>query len=249
MTKILMVGDSHGDKYFMRQMVLKAASNDIHTIFQLGDFGFVWPGNDESLDDLNEYAKERDVEIIFLPGNHEDWDQLDRYEIDACLSENVTLSGFFPVRSNILYTGRVNTWYWNSVKFAVAGGAYSIDKQWRTPGHSWWPQEELTNDDIERLMSDVGDDPVDVLLTHDAPTWGDFNYTLKNIPESHMHRQKMSAIHKSLSPIVWFHGHYHRWMQYQSPFAPVTKVYGLDCNGSYSVNNVIFDIDTLEISL
>jgi hypothetical protein len=40
---------------------------------------------------------------------------------------------------------------WNGV-FYVAG-ADSIDKKWRTPGKSWWPDEELSQDELTKAIA------------------------------------------------------------------------------------------------
>jgi hypothetical protein len=244
--KMLLVGDSHGDLQFMDRMVLKAVDNGIDTIFQLGDFGFVWPGEEYKLELLNILAKENDVNIFFLPGNHEDWDTLDKWERSAIENNNLTFNGFIPVTSNIFYSGKTHVWTWYGKTFAVAGGAYSIDKMYRIIGESWWPQEELTDWDIASLANGARDyAPVDILLTHDGPTWGNYTRGLLDIPESHIHRQKMNMVHEATRPSMWFHGHYHQFSQYSDR---ETMVFGLDCNG-WGTNNLILDTDTLTVTI
>ena len=83
MTKILMVGDSHGNLAFMEHIIHVAEYNKIKTVVQLGDFGFIWPGADNELAALNEIANEHSIKIVFIPGNHEDWDSLDYYHAKA----------------------------------------------------------------------------------------------------------------------------------------------------------------------
>lgn len=45
------------------------------------------------------------------------------------------------------------------------GGAFSVDWRRRVPGQTWWPNEVLTDADVERL----GDEPLDVVVCHDSP--------------------------------------------------------------------------------
>lgn len=246
MPRLLMVGDTHGNFNFMRHMVDVACDNEIDTIVQLGDFGFVWPGSDFNLQRLNDYAATFGKRIVFIPGNHEDWDVLDNYKESATASNTLTVNGFIPIASNIFYTGKVSSWMWDGVRFAVAGGAYSVDKQYRTPGKSWWPQETLTDED----MLEVEEIALpDVLLTHDGPTWAPYGRLMDDI-ESHIHRQRIDAVYQATAPLVWFHGHYHRYMEYtgyHNVSGESTDIYGLDCDGAPGINRVIFDTETLSV--
>lgn len=47
------------------------------------------------------------------------------------------------------------------------GGAGSIDRLVRVPGHSWWPEEVITDADV---VTAAASGPVDVLVCHDAPS-------------------------------------------------------------------------------
>lgn len=55
----------------------------------------------------------------------------------------------------------------HGIRFGGPGGAYSVDRQWRTEGKDLWADlEEPTAVEAEHL---VASGPVDVLLMHDAP--------------------------------------------------------------------------------
>lgn len=47
------------------------------------------------------------------------------------------------------------------------GGAFSVDYHHRTEGKDWWPNEEPTQEEAEKL---VAGGPLDILITHDAPS-------------------------------------------------------------------------------
>ncbi len=52
---------------------------------------------------------------------------------------------------------------------------------------------------------------------------------LKPDEQSQAHRQKMDRIGKSTRPNLWFHGHYHKWMEYSFLHQEgYSFVYGLD---------------------
>jgi hypothetical protein len=243
MTEYLIVGDVHGDLSFTSRMNALAKVNGIETILQVGDFG-IWDHTNDGvnfLDFLNVEAEKFGVQWVFLPGNHENFDRLEWYETNG----EKTLSGFTKIRDNIFYTGKVSKWVWDGVVFKAVGGAYSIDKGWRTPGSSWWPQETLTPGEL--MLSEVMG-PADVLLTHDCPTYAPFRHRLKNDPESHIHRQKIDEVVKHTEAVVHFHGHMHDCYDYENPYGG--KIYGLECNDDamwdpYSYknkNNVILNV-------
>lgn len=250
--QILMVGDIHGDLSFAVRACHVAKELGISQIIQLGDFG-IWDHTEKGvyfLDELDKHSEDVNVSWLFVPGNHENYDSLEEH----ALNDPTTAEDFVVIRDRILYTRKVNKWTWAGKTFKVVGGAYSIDKKYRTPGTSWWPQEQLTDDELA-LAVDMGH--VDILLTHDCPTWADFGMRLKEDLESQMHRQKMNEVYSATLPKIWFHGHYHTYMEYESRG---TRVYGLECNDNAMYhttsmddmykgfkNMVIFDTDTMRI--
>lgn len=204
MTDILVVSDWHGNGPWAKKVIDIAYGLGIKTLIQVGDFGF-WPGRKgkEYLLNLSRYLVRKKIKLIVVPGNHEDWNQIDSWH-DHPRDEN----GHIEVEPNLFYAGKANVWTQNGKRFGVAGGAYSIDRSLRKLNVDWWPQEQFTNSDLHELEIVSGGDRVDYLFTHDAPT---------NIPmpglkpdiESAMHRGMMNLVGAMLRPRVWFHGHYH----------------------------------------
>lgn len=246
--KVLVVGDVHGDTSFAHATNDVAVREGITTILQVGDFG-VWPGPSGRyfLDQLDLDNKRHGVRWVFLPGNHEDWNQLDYHESGA----PVTDEGFYKIRDSIHYTGKVHYWEWEGKTFKAVGGAYSIDKSMRRPNVSWWVQEQLTDAEVRRAVA-IGE--TDYLFTHDAPTNVPFT-RMKVDLESQMHRQKMDIVGRETKAYRWFHGHYHHYMDYMFDG---TMVVGLECNdqaqtgwnldeiGSGFYNRAVLDIQTGE---
>jgi predicted phosphodiesterase len=263
MMRILIVGDTHGDFAFVSKACRVAQNNGIKTIIQVGDFGF-WdhtPDGVYFLDQLNENARKRGVTWFVLPGNHENYDRLENYEaLPGRLQGHDDIpdweyGSFTTIRTSIYYTGKVNAWKWAGRTFKAVGGAVSIDKEWRTPGKSWWWQEQLRDDELQQAI-DIG--PTDFLFTHDCPTRAPFKHRLKPDLDSVMHRQKMNKVGQATKAKVWFHGHMHDfydyWFQYGPKEGNDTKVYGLECNDNAMwnpygdiKNMAIFDTDTLRV--
>jgi hypothetical protein len=58
--------------------------------------------------------------------------------------------------------------YWEKVFFMA--GAWSIDQAYRTPGVSWWEDEELSNDELAEATKLYLDIKPKVVATHDGPS-------------------------------------------------------------------------------
>lgn len=238
--KILVCGDWHGDTNWARKMVRRAVENDSKVIMQVGDFG-LWDHEVEGfnyLDALNDECRKYGVKVYFVAGNHENWDRLDWYE----KNNPKTYAGLTVIRSHIRYTGRVKRWRMDGKWFQAVGGAVSVDKggAHRKPGVGWWPQEEIPERVVYGL--EKAGRQSDYLLTHDAPTCAPFRFRLKNDPDSERHRNLMNRIGRAVRPNLWFHGHYHTWME-NYPFMHQTgyaSVYGLDMNGDF-YSSVVLD--------
>lgn len=228
MTKLLIVGDTHGNMdWVVNQVIPHAVSQGVDKIMQLGDHGFVWPRPNYlgGLDKLNRVLDRDNLDMHFLSGNHEDHTKL---ELLSKRARERSPEGHFQLRSRLFYTGRVAAWEWNGWRCAAVGGATSIDRKFRTPGKSWWPQEVLSPEDVA-LAKSIG--PVDILFSHDAPTQNPFH--LKLDEDSLAHRQVVTDVARSLQPDNWFHGHYHRYARYSFNHARgYADVIGLNCDGT-----------------
>jgi hypothetical protein len=234
----MVVGDLHGDTRAGVTVLKKAKSLGIDTIMQVGDFGY-WPHFTDGidfLDALNFTARENDLHLYWLDGNHENFDALEAAVKHYPKDDH----GRVWIRSHIRYCSRGASWTWNHKRFMTVGGAVSVDKanrvwQEQQHGHTrrlWWPQEQLTDDELQFAMAKAAKKPVDYLFTHDCPTNAPFRGRMKNDLDSQAHRQKMDRLGQAVKPKVWFHGHMHtRYDGYDFPtYEPHTTVYGLECN-------------------
>lgn len=240
MTKIMICGDWHCDTRHVRKVIKQAHDMGIKTIMQVGDFG-LWTGEPEGfgyLDTMNEECRKWGVKVYFVAGNHDDWNDLDWMEKHHAK----TYAGLTIVRSHIRYTGRVKRWAIDGKVFQAVGGAVSIDKSTRVLNKDWWAQEAIPEKVVYGL--EQAGRRADYLLTHDAPSCAPFR-RLKDDPESTAHRQLMNRIGRVVRPKLWFHGHYHTWME-NYPFmhqTGYTSCYGLDMNGDY-YHYVVLDTET-----
>lgn len=97
----------------------------------------------------------------------------------------------------------------NGVKFMFIGGAWSIDKDFRTPGKDWWPDEEISLQDMYSYASVYKEFKPEIMITHDLP----FSVSCRLFPKPQnirtntgMYLEHLFEIHK---PKLWIAGHWH----------------------------------------
>lgn len=243
--KIMVVGDTHGMSGVVQAKAKIARALNIHHMMIVGDFG-MWPGvgGISFLDDVNEAARGNNLKVYALPGNHEDHDQWNWWLNSGMPKDE---NKFTYVRSNLLISPKVHNWKWAEKRFFIAGGAVSIDKQWRTEGKSWWKDEEFSESDLASVEKYKGPD-IDYLFTHDCSDHTQWGFNLVPDPESRENRLRIDRAIKALRPKMHFHGHMHRryeWVNTASHGLRSTAfgydesewnghstlTYGLDCNG------------------
>jgi hypothetical protein len=174
-------------------------------IFQVGDFGF-WPHTDpEYVDQVNRHLLKQDMWMVWIDGNHENFDVLYTTEWPR------TEKGFWRIADRVMYAPRGHRWQWDGLNFLSLGGGYSIDKQWRLSqgpmGVYWWPQETIT---LREVYKAIEGGAVDVMFTHDMPTGVDLGITLyKENPEDVQNRMAVRTVVNDVKPKRLYHGHYH----------------------------------------
>ena len=90
------------------------------------------------------------------------------------------------------------------------GGAYSIDHKYRVEGCSWWPDEELSIEEFNKLTDVYATVRPHLMITHDAPL-----SVVRRIHGSHhafddtRTQQALQAMFEIHQPNLWIHGHHH----------------------------------------
>lgn len=143
------VGDVHAKFGALHKLFVKYPElMECEAVIQLGDFG-LWPGYGYTVPPR---------EILWIDGNHEHFPSLAGLTVPTTVAENAV---YIP-RGTVLQIDGLNV--------AFLGGAESIDKDMRTPGYDWFPEESITYGDMMRLMANVEKvGKSDVLLTHCPP--------------------------------------------------------------------------------
>lgn len=265
--KVSFAGDTHGNIGTVKMILKEANREGCNAVFQVGDFGY-WEHTNEGiyyLDQVSHYALQYGIPFYFIDGNHDKTSLLlEKYsERDA--------EGFIRVRDYVLYSPRGHRWTWEGVRFASFGGAYSVDKDWRlhqekkraeqiahqntyrptsqqksvnTSGTLWFPEEEMTDIDMDEFLKD--DSPVDVILAHDMPRGSNPQWNRKNLEECWPNQDRLQKAVRTLQPKLYIHGHLHytyldRIMCGDGP--KYTTVQGLNADGEHGT---ILNIDLSE---
>ena len=165
--KVLFVGDTHAEFAFMNY-ALKELKPDVAIV--VGDFGY-WKKSDFSetgdetgyfFDSLvNDHTK-----VYFCDGNHEN---------HKLLRELVAEHGSdkpIRIRKRLYFMPRGSSLKLNGKRYLFVGGALSIDKEFREPGKTWFPEELLSETEVKAIMKTVDLDKIDVMVTHTVPSVG-----------------------------------------------------------------------------
>jgi hypothetical protein len=172
MSKVFLCGDTHG-LYDIHKLDLFArfggkelTKNDM--VIVLGDFG-IWSSKSDN-ETLKRVHGGYPWTTLFADGNHDNHDLIENFPEVEMFDSHV---GKFS--DDIYHLKRGNIYTINGelgpVTMFVMGGGYSIDKDWRTPGISWWPQEIPSEEQFERGMANLRERNgyVDLVLTHSPP--------------------------------------------------------------------------------
>lgn len=236
--KILFAGDWHGNPQFVSHLFTHITDLKIDAIVQCGDFGF-WEhrqGGKEYLDVVSELATTNSIPIYWVDGNHENFELLEEKYVKG------NYNNFVEIRQNLYYIPRGLRWEWDKVSFVGFGGAYSIDKDQRTPFISWWPQEVASQEDVSRATTTA-----DVLVCHDSPTgvptFDLAPFKLQPIEGALHSRNQLRKVAEVVEPKFIVHGHYHFSYEtvWSSPWGNV-KVRGLDSDYTASYWPEVYEV-------
>lgn len=88
------------------------------------------------------------------------------------------------------------------------GGAWSIDYALRTPGVSWWHDEELSYSDLNDMISKYEQCKPEIMVTHDGP-FSIMKSMFPYMPRSSRTRHALQTMFDIHKPQIWIFGHWH----------------------------------------
>lgn len=90
------------------------------------------------------------------------------------------------------------------------GGAYSIDQSSRIPGISWWADEELGWEELNRIIDTVPVNNPRIIVSHDAPKYiTNQLFPFARYASGSRTQNALDAIFEIHKPEIWIVGHWH----------------------------------------
>ena len=209
---IYITGDTHGsedwDKLDSSNFTEQGIMNpDSDYVIIAGDFGGIW--GDEEDDYIQKFYNQRNFTTLFIDGNHENHDLLDKYPVEEWHGGKV-----HKISDHIIHLMRGQVYTIDGIRFFAMGGAESTDKQYRKEGESWWAREMPSNEEYKEALENLRkvNFEVDVVLTHCAPE-GYIGQNMNGVVDRSGNR-----LTRFLDSLIvdcglkfkhWYFGHYH----------------------------------------
>lgn len=207
---VFITGDTHGTIDFQKLKIFSKENPGLTKkdyMIICGDFGGVW--NPLSLDnDLKPY-EDLNFTILFVDGNHENFDLLNEFPVEEWNGGKVHF-----IRPDIIHLMRGQVFTIEGKKFFTFGGATSIDKIYRMEGLSWWPEEVPSYEDFDEGYENLEKHnfTVDYVITHSCDERALYYPIFKKIgistviyPENRM----LNNFEETVNYYHWYFGHYH----------------------------------------
>jgi len=187
----------------------------------LGDFGLDINFNQDEKPKWFLWLDKQPWTTLFVDGNHDDFEWLSKLPIEDKFNGKVGRAS-----ENIFHLRRGEVYNIGWSTFFVMGGAHSIDKQLRTFGIDWWPQEipsysewNYAIDNLEKVNYTV-----DNVLAHTMPSDIAKIYLSQNRTSwGTSLREKDSEVEKAFQEVIlqgllkfnnWYCGHWHPYQKW-----------------------------------
>ena len=228
---VFVTGDCHGDVIerfsFKRHSQLRELTANDYMIVA-GDFGAVWAWTQDSKDDLYRlnFVNDKPWSTIVVLGNHENWDAYEampKVTPDFLCDGSVRLCVYMgKTFEHIFVVDSIATLDLCGKHILCLAGADSHDKEWRTEGKTWWPQETINIDVCDSFIKNHLDEHFDLIVSHDAP--GQINrwYHRKGESErfySSPAQEFLDWVAENLNFDSWIHVHFHFDNEWPSSFS------------------------------
>lgn len=190
MTTMMLIGDIHG-KWQAYSEILKTANVD-RTV-QVGDFGWGFHGQDTGVMPGRVLALETAMDTYnggdnrYIRGNHDNPAMCKQHRF--CIDDLT-----YEPDTGIMFMG----------------GAWSIDRAWRTEGIDWWADEELSYNDLQTAIDVYESVKPRIMVTHECPedvVGKMFPWYRKEF--SSRTRDALGTMFYLHKPELWVFGHWH----------------------------------------
>ncbi len=219
MSELFVTGDKHGEIEIKDLSLRNFPAGNVLTkndfVVVLGDFGLLWsnPPSDTERYWLKWLSGKKWTTLV-VDGNHENFDLF-----DALHEEERWGAPVGRIAPDVYHLKRGYVYSIAGKNVFVFGGGESIDREYRTPGKSWWFRELPSVEETERGFDslDRAGWKVDFVWTHAAPYRAFAQLMENHYAVAHSQREKkhdplsryLDELAGKLEFSEWCFGHYH----------------------------------------
>lgn len=177
-----------------------------------GDFGMPWTGSNDELAELAWLASQPWT-TAFVDGNHECFSYYDEQPEELWHGGRVHRFEDYP---SIVHLMRGQVFELDGARVFTMGGATSVDRAWRVPGLSWFPEELPSRAEYEEAERNLGRAGwrVDYVLTHTCASsllpralYPDTGW---QAPDTDELTGFFESLEERLDYRRWYFGHFHK---------------------------------------
>jgi hypothetical protein len=171
-----------GDIHGNMNIYVNELIKDCPQSIQVGDFGIGFVRNPTEVYDFDNHK--------FIRGNHD-------FPYGCTLEPNYIEDGHVEKIAN------------TNEDIMFIGGAYSIDKPWRTEGIDYWSDEELSYDALNYMISKYIMTKPKVLIAHEVPQFLTKHFGIKIFDIPSRTRDALDEMFHYHKPELMISGHWH----------------------------------------
>lgn len=207
---IYVTGDTHRQQDFAKLLRFAWENPQLTKrdyVIIAGDFGGVLVQSTLE-EDLRPYEA-LPFSVLFVDGNHENFDLLNSYRVDEWHGGKVHL-----IKPDIIHLIRGQVFELKGNTIFTFGGATSIDRYMRQEGITWWKEEMPSFEELDEGIANLKryGNSVDYVITHSCgeralmyPPLRTRTFQMGLYPENQM----LSYFEDILSYRHWYFGHFH----------------------------------------
>ena len=212
--RVYIRGDVHGDFDWLNDFCERENTTPNDVMILAGDSGLLFYGKGKTREKLlKDICHRAPITLLVVRGNHDNRPTNE----DMTLRWNDLVQGncyWEDEYPNILYAGDGEMYWMRYKSFLTIGGAYSVDKFYRLHMHwTWYPDEELTDEEMRKILDDWSGCEADYIITHTAPldhepTWLFMQGIDQSVVSKRMEKF-LQRIKNCVNYKCWIWGHYH----------------------------------------
>lgn len=209
MSKILVTGDIHGTQDIGKLQQFFYYQGDDYTkedyLIICGDVG-VCGFSSQASEETQRFLSSLPVTILFVDGNHEHHPDLNDYPEEEWNGGKVHM-----IADDMIHLMRGQVYEIDGRTFFTFGGAFSVDRDNRVEGLTWFPEELPTEEEYQEGWANLKrhNMQVDYIISHTAPTEVVAELGFGGDEEAEYQTDEFQRFADGVTFNHWFFGHFH----------------------------------------